>query len=111
MKCFIELWNATQAWKNLSVEQRSEYLGQIGTGLQGLMEQGVEIVCWGVNDESTSNRAKYDYFAVWKIPNNEIIQELEAAIEAAGWYNYFEQVNLSGEASTAEEIIGRMINS
>ena len=109
MKCFIELWNVRDAWKQLSKEERQNYLGQVGANMQGLMEQGVEVICWGENEKETTHRAGFDYFAVWKFPNSEIAKELEAAIEAAGWYNYFEQVNLSGESTTAEEIIGDLI--
>ncbi len=109
MNCFIELWNPTEAWKSLSKEERQEYLGQIGPHLQGLMEQGVEIISWGKNNKDTSHRAGFDYFAVWKFPSNEMAKEFENVVESAGWYNYFEQVNLSGESTTPDVIIGELI--
>jgi len=38
-----------------------------------------------------------------------MVKEFEKVVEAAGWYNYFDQVNVSGEAQTAQEIIGKMV--
>jgi hypothetical protein len=109
MKCFIELWSAKESWLKMTKEERGNYLTQIGPALQDLMEKGVEIVCWSENDEDTTHRADYAFFAVWKFPSAEMKQEFEALVEGAGWYNYFIQENVSGESTTAEVIIGKMI--
>tara|TARA_B110000037_G_C17036619_1_gene471898 strand:+ start:399 stop:734 length:336 start_codon:yes stop_codon:yes gene_type:complete len=110
MKCFIELWKAKDAWKQLSKEDRGNYVGQIGPHIQNILGKGVEIVSWGSNENTTEHRADYDFFAVWNFPNQELLDEFEAIVEGAGWYDYFEQVNLSGESTTPEEIIGKMVN-
>ncbi len=109
MQTFIELWSATESWLKMTKEERANYLTQIGPALEGLLEKGVEIISWGENDTSTTHRAAYDFFAVWKFPSIEIKNEFEAMVEAAGWYNYFHQENVSGESTTPDVIIGKMI--
>jgi hypothetical protein len=37
------------------------------------------------------------------------VEQFEKLVEGSGWYNYFEQVNLSGMATTPDEIIGQLI--
>ncbi len=109
MKCFIELWNEKEAWKKLSQQERGNYMNQLGPHIQDLMAGGVEIVCWGTNSKTTDKRAEFDFFSVWKFPNQEMVEKFEKLVEGSGWYNYFEQVNLSGQASTPDEIIGHLI--
>lgn len=110
MECFIELWSARDAWKQLSHEERGSYLEQIGPHMQSLIEKGVEVVGWGINDEATTHRANFDFYAVWKFPSLDMKKEFEAVVMEAGWYNYFHQENVSGELNTPDEIIGKLIS-
>ncbi len=110
MKCFIELWKEKESWRKLSQQERSNYVNQLGPHIQTLIAGGVEIVCWGANEKSTDQRADYDFFAVWKFPNQEMVNQFEKLVEGSGWYNYFVQVNLSGDASSPNEILGQLIN-
>ena len=73
MKCLIELWNAKDAWKRLSKADRKAYLAQISPYIQEITKQGVEIGSWGVNTITTSHRVGFDFFAVWKFPNQEMV--------------------------------------
>ena len=49
MKIFIELWKAKDAWKNLPVPERQEYVAQIGPVMEDLVKKGVVIEAWGIN--------------------------------------------------------------
>lgn len=109
MKIYIELWKAKTAWKELTKEERSNYMGLLGPAIQQLLQNGVQIINWGVNDSGTFSRADFDSFAVWTFPNDEAAQSFEKMVEGAGWYNYFEQVNAKGDAVTPQEVIGKMI--
>lgn len=109
MQTFIELWSAKEAWLKMTKEERGKYFEQVGPALQELMEKGVEIISWGENEKDTTHRADYTFFSVWKFPTAEMLKEFETLIEAAGWYNYFDQENVSGELSTPDAIIGKMI--
>ncbi|MEO1450856.1 MAG: DUF6616 family protein [Bacteroidota bacterium] len=106
---FIELWNAKPEWLALSTEERAAYMGQIGPHIQGLIEKGTQVLTWSANNPATDRRSPYDYFAVWSFPDQTVANEFQALVQAAGWYNYFEQVNAMGQADSAEGIIGKLI--
>lgn len=110
MQCFIELWRANESWLKLSKIDREAYLAQIGPHLQALLSKGVEIICWGENNPDTTHRAGYSFFSVWKFPSDEMKKDFESLVEAAGWYNYFFQENVSGYATTPDVIIERLID-
>lgn len=110
MKYYIEAWSAKQAWLDLSVEERAAYMGQVGPAIQQFLDQGVEIITWSDNDGDTYERLEYDFFAVWKFPTDELAKSFEELVTAAGWYNYFGQVNLKGSPGNPTDIIGKMIN-
>jgi len=109
MKNYIELWKAKDSWKSLSREERGNYLSLLGPHIQNFIENGVEIVSWGVNEDITFQRVEYDFFAIWNIPNSKIVEEFEKLVEEAGWYNYFEQVNACGTATSPDEVLGKLI--
>ncbi|GAB4091179.1 DUF6616 family protein [Flaviaesturariibacter terrae] len=109
MITYVELWKAKQAWLDLSQEERGNYMNALGPAIQQLLESGVQILSWGRNEAATFNRGDYDYFAVWTFPNAEAAQGFEKMVEGAGWYNYFDQVNVMGTAGTPQDVIGQMI--
>ncbi len=109
MITYIELWKAKEGWINLSKEARADYMAALGPAIQQLLESGVAIVSWGSNEQATLAKVDYDYFAVWTFPNGAAARQFELMVESAGWYNYFDQVNAMGAASTPQEIIGQLI--
>jgi hypothetical protein len=109
MYLFVECWKARPEWLELNTEERGNYMAELGKGIEALLKAGVEIVSWSMNDPDTSNRASFDYFAVWKFPTKELADEFEKIVQQSGWYNYFEQVNLKGELSSPDHIIGQII--
>lgn len=111
MITYIELWSAKQAWKDLSKEERGNYLNALGPAIQQLMESGAHIISWGKNETDTYSKVAYDYFAVWTFANKEAAQQFEQMVAGAGWYNYFDQVNAMGTTSSPQDVMGDMINS
>lgn len=109
MKIFIELWMAKDAWKELSLKDRQDYVAQMNPIMQDLMSKGLVIEAWGINEDETNYKSGYKFFAVSKFPTKELLQKFEAIIEAAGWYNFFEQVNVSGSLMSPEQVIGKML--
>lgn len=110
MKVFIEFWKAKEAWKQLSKEERGAYVTKTGPVIQDLVAKGVTIDAWGMNDNTSPYRAKYDFYAVTKLPTQELLDSFQDVIEGAGWYDYFEQINMSGEDLGVEAVIGKMID-
>jgi haloalkane dehalogenase len=97
---FVELYKYRQEWIDLGVAERRSFVGQLAGALVGLQAQGVEVLGYGVNDPDTDHRAPYDFFSVYRVPDAQIQRLFEAGIAASGWYNYFDQVNISGAALT-----------
>lgn len=106
---FVELWNVKPAWQALSTEERADYMEKVGGAMQELSEQGVKVLSWSKNDDTTDRKSDYDYFAIWQFPDQKTADGFQQTVEGAGWYNYFEQVNLMGQENTAQEVIGHLI--
>jgi len=110
MKFYIEAWTPRQTWLEMSTEKRMEYMAQLGPAIQQLTDMGTEIISWGTNDPNTHNRLGFDFFAIWKFPNEEIARTFEDIVSGSGWYNYFDQVNLQGSPESPNDVIGKLIN-
>ncbi|MEO0732062.1 MAG: DUF6616 family protein [Bacteroidota bacterium] len=105
MHYFIELWNPTQLWRSLPTADRQDYIEQVAAATASLVDQGVEILTWSVNASEVSQRASYQYFAIWKFPTLELAQAFQDTVAGAGWYRYFDQLNLLGEQDSAQNIL------
>lgn len=78
--------------------------------MQRLKDEGVEIVAWGKNDDDTPERAPYDYFGVFLFPNNAALVKYENTFRTAGWYDYFEQVNIGGSCDNFDSVLEQLIS-
>ena len=110
MYLYIEMWNVTQEWMDLSKEERGEFFNKAGEGITKLMNSGVEVTGWAMNDEHTPYRSDYRYMAVWKLPSLESVEQLEKAVADSGWHKYFSQVNARGQIMPMDEAISKLIN-
>lgn len=110
MYLYVELWNVTQEWMDLSKEERAEFFEKAKDGIQELMKAGVENVGWAMNDEHTPHRSDYRYMAVWKMPSPDLVEVLEKGVADAGWYKYFSQHNSRGKIMPLSEAIDFLIN-
>jgi haloalkane dehalogenase len=102
---FIELWSFKDRWRNLTMPERAAYLEKLQPAIQQMQEQGVEILAWGYNEKSVDQRANYDVFAVYRLPNSEVFDVFQKAIAGSGWYDYFDQVNAGGVALNPPAIL------
>ena len=109
MHLYIELFKAKDAWLQLSVEQRAEYMQRVGSSMQGIVDAGATLVAVGATDPGTSRHAGYDFYAVWQMPDRATVRRFEEGIERDRWYDYFEQVNASGEVADFAEVARSVI--
>jgi hypothetical protein len=107
MKYFIELFTPTQAWLDLSKEERAAYLTHVNDSSKGLMNQGVVIISMSENDQDTLHRAGYNFFVIWTIPTDELADAVQKLMVSEGWFNYFDQLNLKGDSA---DIFEKLIN-
>ena len=110
MYLYVELWNVTQDWMDLSKEERAAFFEGVKAGMQQLTSAGVENVGWAMNDEHTPHRSDYRYMAVWKMPNLDLVETLEKAVAEAGWHKYFSQQNSRGQIMPLPEALDFLIN-
>lgn len=106
MYIYVELWKFRQAWLDLSVDERRAFMDNIGSQIQNLLDEGVESLAFAYNDDETPHPSGYDYIAVWKIPNKDLVEKFEKTVEDSGFHNYHEQVNARGPMVD----LGPMIN-
>ena len=100
---FIELYNYRPAWAKRPESERTDL--KIVEAGKGLKSAGVDVVAYGMNSPDTDRRAPYDFFCVYRVPNVEFQREFERQVAASGWYDYFEQVNVSGDAQYFEAVL------
>ena len=105
----VVLWTPKLAWLDLSPEERGTYVGSIGPAMQKHAAMGIDITVMATNDADTDHRAPYSYFSIVQSPDEAAAKAFEADVRAAGWYDYFDQVNVRGVARSAEEVIGEHI--
>lgn len=110
MKIFIEFWKAKETWHRLSKEERLAYVAQIGPVMEDLISKGVLIDAWGTNQDTTEYKADFDFYAVTKFPSEELLLSFQNIVEQAKWYEYFDQINVSGDNLGADAVIGKMIS-
>lgn len=110
MYLYVELWNVTQEWMDLSKQERKDFFDKAGGSIAQLLNSGVEVTGWALNDEHTPYRSDYRYMAVWKLPSEQSVKDLEKAVADSGWHNYFSQVNARGQIIPMEDAINSLIN-
>ena len=96
---FIELYNYRPAWDKCPESERTDFAKKIVAAVKGLKSAGVDV------SPDTDRRAPYDFFCVYRVPNVELQREFERQIAASGWYDYFEQVNVGGDAQDFEAVL------
>ena len=103
-------------WGRRVADERLQYKPQRGErhpratihaveAVKGLKSAGVDVVGYGMNAPQTDHRAPYDFFCVYRVPNVEVQRQFEQQVAASGWYEYFEQVKVSGEANDFEAVL------
>lgn len=108
-KLFLELWKPKDTWRELSLDDREAYVQSIGPSIERLLAQGVELVGIGTVDDDTDQRADYDYWAVWSIPDDEMVDRFEKAVRDDGFYDYFDQINARGAPEGPQSVFGAMM--
>jgi hypothetical protein len=104
MYLMIEAWTPKPAWLALTETERAEYVAGVGEGVAALAAQGVSSLGWGLVDEA-SRGLDHTAFAVWECGSRAGCDALRAAIAAAGWYEYFDQVDFGGEAGPPDAVL------
>ncbi len=92
-----EIYSPKPSWLALSQEERFTFFATIEAGMSALAESGVEILTMSVVDKKNVFSPPQQFFALWRFPTQESLNALLEGIEATGWHNYFETINIAGE--------------
>lgn len=110
MYLYVELWNVTDKWMNLSKEKRRAYMDKFSQSVQETSEGRIDNLGWAMNDEHTPYRSDYRYMTLWKIPSLEAVKEFEQNMKDAHWHDYFSQVNSRGKLLPFTEALDFLVN-
>lgn len=110
MYLYVEQWNVTTKWMNLSKEERRAYMNTVEEAISEMQKSGVENLGWTMNDEHTPYRSDYRYMAIWKLPSLEDVKRFEHGIEEAKWHKYFSQVNSRGKILPLKDAMDFLVN-
>lgn len=102
---FIELFSYRPAWMALAPAEREQFSDGVKGALADLVANGVEVIGWGFNDLESDHRAPYDFFCIYKVPDFAFQRVFDAAVIQSGWYDFFEQVTVSGELADPAAIL------
>ncbi len=70
---------------------------------------GITTLGWGTVDDDTPHRLDHTYVAVWQAPSAEALGALEAGVQASGWYDFFDQVNVRTRLRSADDVMDEHI--
>jgi len=106
MHLVIQLWTPAMAFFEASPLKRAEALGEIHRAIEAL--PGVESLGWGAIDASAPNSTGRTWMAAWRVDGEQPGDALLAALQAAGWFHWFDATSVRTELApsvNAEEAL------
>ena len=98
----VELYTPNAAWLALPVEQRQQFLGNIGNAMSGLANLGVEVLALAETEPGIDRSSEHRFLGIWRFPDAQARNALLTGIKASGWYDYFNHVNAAGSEGSFE---------
>lgn len=95
MQTLIILWEPGEKWIALTDDERKHYLNSLDEAVNEARRNGVMTLGWSKIDRSLPKAPAEGYVGVFAMTNAEQIHELDKNIQQAGWYDYFDSVNIS----------------
>ena len=84
------------------MEQRQQFLANIGTAMGGLTSMGVEVLTLAETEPGIDQGSEHRFLGIWRFPDPQAREALLAGIKASGWYGYFDHVNAACHAGDFE---------
>jgi len=101
----VEMFSPRPEWYALSREERRSFLDNCRNEIERLLGKGVRFV--GVYASRWSSG--WHGFSVVECPDAESEQVWIEAAERAGWFRYFEQVNLAGKKMELDDYFRSLV--
>jgi len=108
MYTVIEQWTPRREFLDASPEEREALFAQVGAAMPELEAAGVTCLGWS-RTLPTAHSTEHDWVAVWQMTDTAAVDRFFEAVEAAGWYGWFDQVNTVGQLVPVPEVIGQLM--
>jgi len=89
---YFEHWCARPGWLDLTIRERTAYLDQFASEMEGLANEGVVLLGIVLKETPFLHRVESQYRVLWAVPDGPPqVQALDAVRERHGWGLYFER--------------------
>jgi hypothetical protein len=95
MQTLIIIWEPNAKWHALNESEKNQYLLSLNAAINGARSEGVMTLGWSKIDRTLSKSPKEGYVGIFAMSDAEQIHILEANVQQAKWYDYFDSVNVS----------------
>lgn len=95
MQILVILWEPNASWHVLSEDEQKQYILSLDTAVNEARANGMMTLGWSEIDQGLSRAAEQGYVGIFAMSNAEQVRELDKAITASKWYDYFDSVNVS----------------
>lgn len=109
MYLYVEMWNAKHEWLCLDLAGRQTFMDKVNALLGSLIGEDIKLLACALNDGDTTPRADFRYIAVWNMKDKTQVARIADGTARIGWYKYFNQVNIGGDAVGPEALTGEMM--
>lgn len=109
MYLYVEMWNAKHEWLSLDKAARQSFMNKVNELLGSLIGPDMKLTACALNDGDTTPRADFRYVAVWSMTDKSQVARVADGTARIGWYKYFNQVNIGGDAVGPEVLTNEMM--
>lgn len=102
----VEMFRPRPEWYALSRDERRAFLDHCRREIERLLGEGIRFL--GVYAGRWTG--EWHGFSVCECPGPEATERWIEAAERAGWFRYFEQVNLTGRKMSLEEYFRTLVD-
>jgi hypothetical protein len=111
MHLLMELWTPKPAWHELSPAARQDFVDGVLAAVQPLMTDDFVLLGSGLARNDLPYPLPCRYFAVWQAARAEQVQAFAELLVRAGWYTYFDQVNIGGLHMPLGKVLSHQVAS
>lgn len=111
MHLLIELWTPKPAWLALSPEDRRTFVDGVVAAVEPVMTDDLVLLGSGLASSDLPYPLPCRYFAIWQAARAEQMQAFAELLVRAGWYTYFDQVNVGGHHMPLGKVLSHQVAS
>lgn len=107
----VELYTPNAVWQSLPIEERKQYLNNVGAAMGSLSSMGVEVLTLTETVHEIDQASEHQFLGIWRFPNQQAREALLEGIHSSGWYKYFNHINAAGTEGSFPQHIDALTNT